>query len=318
MNNLKKKHLLVIALFLHYGLQAQQFPVVTQYMQTPTFLNPGATGANEQNHIQLLHRSQWVGYDTYDNTAGTAPELQLFTAAFRPKSRRDSIDSTGRIVHTFVKPARHGFGAVLMRDKAASLTTVEGKISYAYHIPFSRKSMLAFGMQAGMQFQSIDYAKFRVLHPDDPWLPDQGKITQGRPVLMLGLWYEHEAYYIGLAADGITESVLDELGINPNRNWTFTAGYHFAGTKGWKVSPSLMAISNSEEYLLAAGINVTYLNVFSGGLTYRHEEAASAMLGIGMLEQRRLYLNYAIDYITQNAGIKSNTSHEVMIGYRWK
>jgi type IX secretion system PorP/SprF family membrane protein len=317
MNNVKKLSFLAVVFFLYNDLQAQQFPMVSQYMQTPTFFNPGATGSDRQNHVQLLHRSQWTGYDTYDNVSGTAPQMQLLTSVFRLKQRRDSVDSTGRIVRTFVKPTRHGIGAVLMRDQAASLTTVDAKLSYAYHVPLSRKSTLALGAQVGMQFQSIDYAKFRVAHPNDPLLPDQGKESQGRPALNLGLWYKHENFYIGLATDGISQTDLDELGVTSNRNWTFTAGYHFKAGKEWKVSPSLMALSNSEEYLLAAGITATYLNVFWGGVTYRHEEAVSAMLGVSMLEQRRLYINYAIDYITQNAGIKSSTSHEVMIGFRW-
>jgi type IX secretion system PorP/SprF family membrane protein len=300
---------LVLMFALPCAMHAQQFPVVSQYMQNPVYLNPGATSADGKSMVQLLHRSQWAGYDTYDDASGAAPQLQLLTTAIRLKNRTDST----------VNLRRHGLGAVIMRDKAASLTTMEAKLSYAYHLPFSDKSTLAVGVQAGMQYKSIDYAKFRVMHPDDVWLPQQGSETEGRPVLTMGLWYQHETYYIGLATDGIAESPFDELGVNSNRNFTLTAGYHFiTGAKGWKLSPSLMALSNSEEYLLAAGVTATYHDTFWGGFTYRHEEAASAMLGIGLLEKKRLRFSYAMDYVTGNAAMKTNTSHEVMIGYRWE
>jgi type IX secretion system PorP/SprF family membrane protein len=305
----KTKFFLLVFVSLQCAVHAQQFPVVSQYMQNPVFLNPGATSADGKSKVQLMHRSQWTGYDTYDDASGAAPQLQLLTAAIRLKNYTDST----------INLRRHGVGAVVMRSKAATLTTMEAKLSYAYHLPITRKSTLALGVQAGMQYQSIDYAKFRVLHPDDIWLPEQGRQTEGRPVLTVGLWYEHENYYIGLATDGITDSPFDELGVNPNRNWTFTTGYHFTtGTKDWKLTPSLMALSNSEEYLLAAGVTATYHDIFWGGLTYRHEEAASAMLGIGLLEKKRLRFSYAIDYVTGDAAIKSNSSHEVMIGYRWE
>ena len=288
---------------------AQQFPVVSQYMQNHVFLNPGATAADGKGGAQLLHRSQWAGYDTYDDASGAQPQLQLLTAVTRLKERTDST----------VHQRRHGLGLVFMRNKAATLTTTDAKVSYAYHLPFTKKSTLALGVQAGMRFQSIDYAAFRVKHPDDPQLPGKGKETEGHSILTLGMWYEHEKYYIGIAADAITNSSYNTLGVTTNRNWTLTAGYHFpAGAQGWKITPSIMALSNSDQYVIAGGVTASHNNSFWGGITYRHNEAASLMLGFGMLKQKRLHFSYAMDYITSNSELKAKTSHEVMIGYQWE
>lgn len=309
MNKLITLTLLFTVVLLSGVTHAQQYPVVSQYMQNHVFLNPGATAADGKTGAQLLHRSQWAGYDTYDDASGAQPQLQLLTAVTRLKERTDST----------VRQRRHGLGLVMMRNKAATLTVTDAKISYAYHLPFTKKSTLALGVQAGMRFQSIDYAAFRVKHPDDPRLRDKGKETEGQSILTLGMWYEHEKYYVGIAADDIINSSYNTLGVTTNRNWTLTAGYHFpVGPQGWKVTPSLMALNNSDTYSIAGGITASHDNTFWGGITYRHHEAASAMVGLGLLKQKRLRLSYAMDYITSNSDVKARTSHEVMIGYRWE
>ena len=97
-----------------------------------------------------------------------------------------------------------------------------------------------------------------------------------------------------------------------------TGGYHWELSDAVTVTPTailkqdLQANTNSIE----AGARATFNNKFWGGLGYRFEEAATAMLGIYLLKDNALSFGYAFDYTVVDANAKSPTSHEVMLGYR--
>lgn len=292
------KKLLLAALFIIAVSEgaAQQQPVLSQYMLNNYYFNPAYTGSGERYNFSVLHRTQWSGYQDYEGNTG-APQMQLLTATA-------NLDSTG-----------HGFGLLLLRDKAAALTTFQAEISYAYRISLTAKSTLALGFRGGIATRSIDYDTYIIKHPNDPYI-QQGKESQTRPRVMLGLWYNHEKYYVGVSANGlVTQADYNALGIKNEKTYIVTAGYHVVIDHGWKLTPAAQIITTTDRTLVQGGATVNHADAFWAGLTYRHEEAISAIFGFSLLE-KKLRVSYAFDYTTGNRSAKGSTSHELMIAYR--
>ena len=293
---MKKRILLIIMLVsVTAALYAQQQPLLSQYMLNNYYLNPAYSGSGEQLSFTFLHRAQWAGYQDYQG-GKASPQLQLFNVSFNP-------DSTG-----------HNAGFQFMRDKIGSIASMSIQFSYAYRISLTEESMLALGFRGGIASKSVDFGEYIIKHPDDP-LISEGKQSETKPDITLGLWYEHKKYYMGISAKGIvTQAEYETLGIQNEKLLVATGGYHFTLTNDWMLTPSAQVATNTCNTFIDGSVLVQNKNGFWGGLSYRHEEAATVLLGVGLMEQK-LRFSYAFDYVTSNKSIKTNTSHEIMLRY---
>jgi len=291
------KKLLLASLLITAAFQnmAQQQPILSQYMLNQYYFNPAYTSRDLYN-FSVLHRAQWSGYKDYEGNSG-APQTQLFTATA-------NLDSTG-----------HSLGLLLGRDKAGALTGFQAQVSYAYRINITRKSTLAMGFRGGITTQSIDYNSYIVKHLNDPFIQD-GKQTETKPDITLGIWYNHEKYDVGISGKGlVTQADYNTLGIKNEKTIILTGGYHLIIDRGWKLTPTLQMITTTDHTLVQGGATINHDDVFWAGLTYRHQEAATAILGFSLLKNKAL-VSYAFDYTTGNRSAKGSTSHEIMIAYR--
>lgn len=297
-----KRPLLLLILLLAVTLApAQQFTTLTQYMLNKAYLNPAYTGEGELYNVTVLHRTQWAGYTDYEGNP-VAPQMQLLSAFA-------NIDKTG-----------HSIGLLTTRDKIGFLTSVQAEVSYAYKIRLTTASALSVGMRAGIDSRTIDFSKYVIRHADDPLIP-QEKQTETRPDISLGLWYDHEKYYLGLSAKSVTGNNYNTPGFATTSAYVATAGYHLPLSKDLIVTPSFQVIaSEGDEVALDISALADYGSVLFGGLSYRHEEAVAAIAGISFLETK-LRLSYSFDYVTNNKRTTASTSHEIMLRYKtgeWK
>jgi type IX secretion system PorP/SprF family membrane protein len=277
----------------------QQHPVVSSYMQQPLLLSPAAVGLDSSTHVSLMHRSQWRKYENFsDGKSGPASQLQLLTASMQLG------DSAG------------GLGLQVYRDEAGPLQTFDVKVSYGYHILYTKKGTLGIGAGVGVRAKTMNYDDYIIKHPDDVLLGD-GKVTQARPDLSLGLWMNHEKYYFGGSYAHFLKTDYDQVNVPDEALITVTGGYHFQVDKYWQVTPGFLLMNESSQTTVAVHALATYRDVFDGGISYRHEEALSVLLGTRLLKDRSLRLVLATDLITENKGAKGNASFEVIVGYRF-
>jgi type IX secretion system PorP/SprF family membrane protein len=276
------------------SLRAQQFTPISQYMLNPGYLNPAYSGTGELYSFSLLYRGQWSGYRDYRGQA-VAPQLQLFNGIA-------NIDNTG-----------HTVGLMFTQDKTASIKDFQALASYAYRVRISSVSTLSFGARFGINSRTIDFQKYTIIDPDDPNIP-QGKQSETHPDLTLGLWYNHENYYLGVSGKSLI-SGSDALGFEIRKAYVITGGYHIPVSASLKVTPSAQLITSAGDFMLDASILASHNDVLWGGLSYRHERAAAAIVGVGLL-QKKLRVSYAFDYTTNNAKSTGNTSHEIMLNLR--
>lgn len=292
------KRFTLVALFCLAGalLQAQQFTQISQYMLNPGYVNPAWSGTGELYSLTALHRTQWSGYRDYRGKA-VASQLQLFTGLV-------NFDKTG-----------HTAGLLLAQDKIAYTKDFLAQASYAYRVRLSTPSSLSFGARIGLDSRTVDYQKYVLFDPNDPLIP-QEKQSETHPDLTLGLWYNHERYYLGVSGKSLLVPGNANPGFAMERAYIITGGYHLTAGPELKVTPSVQVISGNRGTDFDLSVLADYGGALWGGLSYRHDRAAAAIVGVGFL-QKQLRFSYAFDYVTSNAETTAATSHEVSLNFRF-
>ncbi len=292
--------LIVAFILCHNSLQAQQDGQYSQYMFNTLFYNPAYAGVEGVTKLSAFHRSQWSGY-TGSFVSGGAPTSQVFSLS------------------TPVFRIRSGFGLHVVNDQLGPLRNLETQVSYAYHLGI-RNSKLSFGIRMGAFSQSIDYNQYQAIDEDDPFLDGkEGRDSQIRPDMALGIYYRSEKMYVGASFNHLLKSQFN-FGANDFTNplehqMTLTAGYDFEINYNLVLTPSFLVKTNLESYSFDIGAIGTYNDKMWGGLSYRQGDAAIAMLGYSLFKDNSLKVGYAFDYIIKAQEAKTATSHEIMLSY---
>ncbi|HYG20700.1 MAG TPA: type IX secretion system membrane protein PorP/SprF [Ohtaekwangia sp.] len=277
---------------------AQQDPLFTQYMFNNLYMTPAYAGVDGVTRFTAVHRSQWLGYQSSFGDGG-APTTQLVS------------------FNTPIYKLRSGFGAYIMNDNLGPQNNLEAQAMYAYHLGI-KETKLSIGIKAGIYSQSIDWDKYRAIHPDDPLLKN-GKESQVRPDLGLGVFYRAEKYYAGIGFNHLLRSQFD-FGTDSVRgalenHVNFTGGYFYEVSFDLRVQFSAAVRSDlNKTQIDVAGI--AYLkDTMWGGLALRQGEAASLLIGYSLLKDKSLKLGTAVDFIIKDREAKENFSLEVMLSY---
>jgi type IX secretion system PorP/SprF family membrane protein len=290
-------HTLLLAFF-GVGAFAQQDPLFTQYMFNNLYMTPAFAGVDGVTRFSAIHRSQWLGYESSFGDGG-APTTQMVS------------------FNTPVYKLRSGVGAYVINDNLGPQNNLEAQAMYAYHLGI-KETKLSIGVKVGIYSQSIDWGKYRAIHPDDPLLKT-GKDSQVRPDLGFGLFYRAEKYYLGVGFNHLLRSEFD-FGTDETRgalenHINFTGGYFYEVSFDLKVqlSTAIRSDLNKTQVDLAG---IAYIkDTMWGGLAFRQSEAASLLLGYSLLKDKSLKVGTAIDFIIKDRAAKENFSLEFMLSY---
>jgi type IX secretion system PorP/SprF family membrane protein len=284
--------------FFGVGAFAQQDPLFTQYMFNNLYMTPAFAGVDGVTRFSAIHRSQWLGYESSFGDGG-APTTQMVS------------------FNTPVYKLRSGVGAYVINDNLGPQNNLEAQAMYAYHLGI-KETKLSIGVKVGIYSQSIDWGKYRAIHPDDPLLKT-GKDSQVRPDLGFGLFYRAEKYYLGVGFNHLLRSEFD-FGTDETRgalenHINFTGGYFYEVSFDLKVQLSTAVRSDlNKTQVDLAGI--AYIkDTMWGGLAFRQSEAASLLLGYSLLKDKSLKAGTAIDFIIKDRAAKENFSLEFMLSY---
>ncbi len=261
-------------------------------------MTPAFAGVDGVTRFSAIHRSQWLGYESSFGDGG-APTTQMVS------------------FNTPVYKLRSGVGAYIINDNLGPQNNLEAQAMYAYHLGI-KETKLSIGVKVGIYSQSIDWGKYRAIHPDDPLLKT-GKDSQVRPDLGFGLFYRAEKYYLGVGFNHLLRSEFD-FGTDKTRgalenHINFTGGYFYEVSFDLKVQLSTAVRSDlNKTQVDLAGI--AYIkDTMWGGLAFRQSEAASLLLGYSLLKDKSLKVGTAIDFIIKDRAAKENFSLEFMLSY---
>jgi len=280
------------------GVFAQQDALFTQYMFNNLYMTPAFAGVDGVTRFSAIHRSQWIGYQSSFGDGG-APTTTMVS------------------FNTPIYKLRSGAGVYVLRDQLGPQNNLEAQVSYAYHLGI-KETKLSFGVKVGIYSQTINGKYYRYIQEGDPLIVD-GKESQIRPDIGLGIFYRTEKYYAGVGFNHLLRSKFD-FGADSVRgalanHINFTGGYFYEVSFDLKVqfSTNVRTDLNKTQFDVAG---IAYIkDTMWGGLAFRQSEAASLLLGYSLLKDKSLKLGTAIDFIVKDRAAKENFSLEVMLSY---
>ena len=248
----KIKFLGVLFFITLYSFSQEGIPVYSDYLSDNYYLiHPSMAGAANCAKIRLTARKQWLNQSD-------APALQ-------------TLSFNGRIGE------KAGGGIILFNDKNGYHSQKGMKLTYAYHLMFSRDEIdlnqLSFGISAGIIQNQLDESTFTVF---DPIV--FGQIQKDSYFNVdFGFSYNYLDFYAHATVQGALETRRDiytQAESDNLRKYLLSAGYVF-GDKNrilWEPSILFQMFSSTREKTIDVNIKAYKeldLGTFWVGLSYR-------------------------------------------------
>lgn len=291
----KIRFLAIIFLMSLYSFSQEGIPVYSDYLSDNYYLiHPSMAGAANCAKIRLTGRKQW--FDQKD-----APELQ--TLSFNGKVGEKA-----------------GAGFILFNDKNGYHSQKGIKLTYAYHLMFSRDEIdlnqLSFGISAGLIQSQLDETAFLQSGDFDPII--DGTVVQKDSYFNVdfGISYNFLDFYAHATVKNAIEirrNIYTEYESDNLRKFLFSAGYVFGNSDQilWEPSVLFQLVDQTKEKSIDLNLKV-YKNLdfgrVWGGLSYRRSfDGAEYLVGNTISKQK-------LQYITPIVGVNFD---QFMVAYTY-
>ncbi len=276
---------------------SQQDPQFSQYYFNQQFYNPSVVSGEFLPKVQLLHRSQYIGYTSnFDNGGILNTQLISFQMP--------------------LLKSKSGIGIVIINDQAGLEQNNQVKFSYGKNLKIASGS-LSVGVSAGFYNKSFSN-DFRPREVADQSIPSGG-FSQIKPDFGIGVNYSNKFLFGSLSINHINSPKFDfgvDVGNNViNRNVIGLFGLKLPVNSKIEISPNFLFRSDLLSYNIEGGVLVDFANKYWFGANYRKQDAAILMAGISLMNNNALKLGFAYDIITNQTAIKSNSTLEIMASY---
>lgn len=272
---------------------AQQISLNSQYLFNEMLVNPGATGIKDHIPVQLSFRKQWTNFPGSPTTQALSCNSSVYKNL--------------------------GLGGTFFNDVAGPSRRTGITVNGAYQLTLDLKQEHILGMGLGIDLTQhvIDETKLITYLPDDPAVL-RGYNNKLVPDANVGIYYRYrDMGFVGLSAYNLVQSNRDLFDfqnglINPLvRTYYLYGGYNFTvrHSNTFKLTGLLQAIETGTMQFDVTAMYV-YHDYLWFGLSYRHLDAAVAMIG-GQVGPVRM--GYSYDYTLSDIGRYSSGSHEVFI-----
>ncbi len=279
------------------GLWAQQDPQFSQYMYNQSFFNPAAVGYEGMTRFQLIHRQQYLGYQSSFSDDGGAPTTQLFTFQLPLPGIKSAV------------------GLNVLNDQAGPQRNQEVQLAYAYRIPLGGERTLAFGAQGGLLIRTIDFDKLRARDPDDP-LIGTGKVNESNPDLAVGAHYSTPTYYVGASMIHLNRARYafgQEGAINAAQQTFFVnGGYRYYVNEEVEINPSAIFKSDINTFSIEASLLAMWRNFVWVGAGWRQGDGIPVFAGVNW---NRFRIGASYDIILGGVSAKSPGSYSILLSY---
>lgn len=267
---------------------AQQDPLYSQYMLNPLLINPSYAGLTNNLNGMAGYRTQWTGLPG------------------QPKTMNASI-------HTSAVNNKIGAGIVFSNDRIGSISNTETNVSIAYKLSFS-KSVLSFGMQAGIQSYHTDQTSLAIFDPDDNAFTNGergSRLNIGAGAILKG-----EKFFIGLSVPRLMPSTFKQGGQEfelYNKHYYLMGAYvqHLSDRIALKPSVLLRGVKGAPVSADIA-MNINFNAIHTAGLFTRSFNTYGILLQT--LFDKKFRFGYVFELPT-NKSIGANfVTHEISLG----
>jgi len=311
---MKRLSLLISFLLVCSLGMAQQRSLYSQYITNKFGINPAYAGIEDATPIHLSLRQQWVGIEeapvtqmvTADSYLGlnTAIGGSFFNEVTGP-TRRTGI-TFGAAYHLYLNPRGR---------------PLKGRFNARYRPARENRHVLSFGLAGMLYQQALGRNQLVTEVGNDPALA-QGTFNQLLPDVNFGVYYQYQQnWYLGFSVLHLIQSspYLTESG--PVRTFYLNTGFRAELSRDVYLEPSLLIQSIAPLWSLGGDLpaytlpfqvdvnaRMNFKEVFWAGLSYRHQDAVIAMVG---LKQGKMEIGYSYDYTISALRPFSNGSHEI-------
>ena len=287
-------------LFCSHRAAGQQMYQFTQFMMNNYTVNPAVVGTYNYFQARTNHRFQWVGVND-------APITNV-VSVYGPLAKSPM-----------------GFGALFYNDLTGPTSRTGLMGSYAYNLPLNDEIRISAGLSIGFMSFRVDASKFdlgdNTNNATDPALLTFQSKTSIVPDGALGVYLYASHYYVGAACQQIMGNTLTLYGqpvrVNSlNRSFYAHGGYLIYLSENFDLEPSVIVKwSPPSPFQFDINVKATYLTRVWAGLSYRHLDAVSFM--IGYRHDNRILFGYSFDFSYTRLRAYAGGSHELMIGYQF-
>lgn len=274
----KIKILAALLFMSHYSFSQEGIPVYSDYLSDNYYLiHPSMAGAANCAKLRVTGRKQW--FDQED-----APELQ-------------TLSFNGRVGE------KAGAGIILFNDKNGYHSQKGVKLTYAYHLMFSRDEIdlnqLSFGISAGLIQSQLDETEFLQSGDFDPII--NGTVVQKDAYFNVdvGASYNFLNFYAHATVKNAIETrreIYTEYESDNLRKYLLSAGYVFGNREKILFEPSVLFQMVEKTTEKSIDINFkAYKNLDFGrlwaGLSYRRSfDGAEYLDGTTVSKQNLQYI----------------------------
>lgn len=304
--------IILILLILVLPVEAQQKPVISQYMIDRYLINPAFAGNSGYSMINFTARQQYMNFINPPRTFIVSAQTRLLDDNWilrnRPVRKKTTRASRNRNV---------GIGGYIYNDRNGIINRTGFQLSYAFHIDFNSRYQLSFGLSgSGYQYR-LDDSEATLTDHDDPLLTGTKK-TFFVPDANAGIFLSGQGLYAGLSVTELFGSYV-KLGKNKFENYKtlrhfyLVSGYKFPAGSSVLLEPSFLIQSTVRSLQADISARIFYMKNYWLGLTYRTNKTLIAMAGLAI---DQFYLGYAYDMTLSSLHNYSGGAHEIMAGIR--
>lgn len=286
---MKTKILVLIMVLGSVLLYGQQVPIYSAYMFAPSIINPAITGTNQDFSSNLIHRSQWIGIEN-------APKTSALNCEYGFKNKNI------------------GLGLSIINDQVGIYNNLEINTFYSYHLNFE-KSILSFGLQAGISSVKIDYLSVRHSRDESNYDHAFGQnINVIKPIFGTGIFYQSDKFYAGASMPYLK---INRTGQNQQENTYYifaTSGYLFELPHNIIIKPSfLIRYNNGAPANIDFNTNIWLNKCIGFGVSYRTNKSIVGMIDLRI--NRHFRIGFAHDFNRSELSNFTNGSNEIMLKY---
>lgn len=311
---LKIKVIVTLLLAIGFKAEAQQLPLLSQYMFNGFLVNPSVAGADGYTAVTMTAREQWVGMKD-------APKTHII--AFQTRLLRNNHVSHNRSVFKrFINKSRSGrvgLGGYIYNDKNGLIDRTGAQLTYAYHLKINSTSQLSLGLSANIYQYSINRSKLNLENETDG-LVNNTDLKMYIPDFSFGAYYTSKEFYVGFAAAQLLQSSIQLSNDNSSlfrtyRQFSVTSGFNYEINKQMSIVPSVyIKVTNQ----LVPQVDVSaklYINEsYYAGLSFR---TGSAFIVMGGVSIDKITIGLAYDYNLSGVQKHNYGSFELMAAMRF-
>ena len=207
----------------------------------------------------------------------------------------------------------------MLADRIGPFSKIQFNVSYAYHLPLSKKYRLAAGLSLGMIHNKLDQNKITLQNPNDIAVSGD-QYTNVNPDLGFGLWFYSRQLFAGFSGGQLFDYNLSfgdyiQTEKESYRNFISTIGYKFYTGYNIIITPSIaVKWLYPEPVVIDYNLVFSFINRVSVGLTYRNQN--EFVISTRFIATPIFEFGYAFDYGSATIDRYNSGSHEFYIGFR--